>query len=54
MMTERIGLLNIVVIVDGSARIVDEFLVGEWIDKVIYILREIIIDYMIIGGSYFN
>ena len=29
MMTERIGLLNIVVIVDGSARIVDESLVGK-------------------------
>ena len=29
MMTERIDILNIVVITDGSARIVDEFLVGE-------------------------
>jgi len=29
MMIERTGLLNIVVITDGSARIVDEFLAGE-------------------------
>ena len=29
MMTERIDILNIVVITDGFARIVDEFLVGE-------------------------
>ena len=29
MTTEKIDILSIVVIVDGSARIVDEFLVGE-------------------------